>query len=104
MGYAIIRIKSGATVSLDFRCFKWPLSDYEMPSGENAADAFNVKDNDMLFVAERVANKDGCYWDATAPNFGGDPYGNGSIFVTGEVEMITPMLGYKPNLEDYEAD
>ena len=95
--YALVRIKNGSRCDQDHRSYRWPPSQYE--NGNNFA---GVPD-DCVFVAEkRLMGKGKVYWNCVADGAGmftsdGGNYGNGSISAD-DVEMMTPMLGYKPEL------
>ena len=94
--YALVRIKPGAKCFQDFSYYVWPISAYG-EEGKKLADI----DDDAVFIGEKKGSGDGVRWDCKTHGAGmPGSYGNGSIFVSGEdcVEMLTPMLGYEPEL------
>lgn len=91
--YALARIKSGAKCSQDHKFYTWPLSAY----GREGKALADIPD-EAVFLAEK--RKDGS-WDCRTYGAGmPGSYGNGGIYVWGAdpVELLTPMLGYKPEL------
>lgn len=80
--------------------YTWPPSDY-CDEGRRLA---GVSD-DAVFIGKKVVGRN-FRWDCKAPGAGmAGRYGNGSIFVYGDdcVEMLTPMLGYEPELPEQNA-
>jgi|GEM_PF-5863281 len=92
--YALVRIKPGALCCQDRSIYRWPPSNY----GEEGKNLARVED-DAVFVGEKRLKSGEVLWDCKARGAGiiGE-YGNGGIFVSGDdcVEMLTPLLGYKP--------
>lgn len=94
--FALVRIKSGAKCFQDFAFYTWPLSDY----GEEGKAMADIPD-DSIFIGEKVRDGKGVKWRCRTRGAGvTGAYGNGAITAWGAdpVEMITPLLGYKPEL------
>ena len=99
MGFALVKINDGAKCFQDFRFYRWPPSQYQ--GGSKLA---GVPDS-AVFVGEKRVSKGRAEWSCEAFGAGiigqgNGCYGNGKIIVTGEncVEMLTPILGYKPEM------
>lgn len=95
-GYALVRIKPGAKCFQDFAFYRWPLSDY----GEEGKAMADIPD-DVVFIGKKMTDGKSVKWDCKTHGAGMiGSYGNGGIIVSGDdpVEMLTPLLGYQPEL------
>lgn len=95
--YALIRIKSGAKCFQDFAFYTWPLSHY----GEQGKAMADIPD-DAVFIGKKVRDGERTKWRCKTHGAGmKGSYRNGGITVWGDdpVEMLTPLLGYEPDLE-----
>lgn len=72
-----VRIKIGTGIFQDHAFGKWP--DCKPPQSEYEGEEYDqtTKFPDAEFAAEWKGN----YWDCKRSGYGGEPYGNGSIFV-----------------------
>jgi hypothetical protein len=98
LAYALIRIKPGAKCFQDFTFYTWPLSDY----GEEGKAMADIADS-AVFVGKKVRYGEGTRWYCKTHGAGmKGSYRNGEIIVWGDdpVEMLTPLLGYEPDLEN----
>ena len=94
--FALVKIKPGAKCYQDFAFYTWPLSDY----GEDGKAMADIPD-DSVFIGEKTRDRNGTKWRCKTHGAGmPGSYGNGGITVWGDdpVEMITPLLSYKPEL------
>ena len=99
MAFAIVKIEKGAKCNQDRKFYIWPPSQYE-----GGSEFAGVSDG-CVFIASKgeglFASNSG--WDCKADGAGAigekGRYGNGSIFAD-DVKLLTPMLGYEPDLSD----
>lgn len=91
MGWAVVKIKEGASCFQDMHFYKWPPSQY----GEKGKKLAKVAD-DCIFIAKKRAGSK-LTWDCHAPNAGlRGQYGNGSIFAD-DVEILSPLTAFQPD-------
>ena len=98
MGYAKVRIKPGARCYQDHATYSWPPE-------TDAEKSMAIVGGDCIFIAEKLVRNGRVEWDCTAfgagdmGSLGG--YGNGSILVVGEgdlVELLSPVGLVPPGL------
>jgi len=101
--YALVRIKNGARCGQDFHFYTWPPSDY----GDEGRKLAGVHD-DAVFIARKMVSNGRVSWNCRTNGAGmlGGDYGNGgiSVFDGSGVEMLTPLLGYEPELPPEQGD
>lgn len=99
--FALVRIKPGAKCFQDFAFYTWPISDY----GEEGKAMADLPD-DAVFIGKKVFDGDRIKWRCKTHGAGmPGSYRNGGIIVWGDdpVQMVTPMLGYEPELTSDRA-
>jgi hypothetical protein len=103
--YALIKIKRGALISQDFRVGTWPACCPPRAEHNGERKQFTLYP-DAVFIGEKSVSRGKVFWECKRAGYGlRHEYGNGQITVhSGDVEMLTPLLGYEPSLPSEPAE